>query len=118
MIRKSLMASALVCALAVVCLAAPVDGRWEGKLSGPNGEFTLRFNFKADGEKLTGTVEGPGGSLQLNDGKIKGDDITFSVQIGDAVITHEGKLDGETIKMRSHGPWGDAEFSLKRVAQK
>lgn len=116
--RKLLLASALLCALAAVCLAASVDGRWEGKISGPNGEFTLFFNFKADGEKLTGTVEGPGGSLQLNDGKIKGDDLTFSVRIGDAVITHEGKLDGETIKMKSHGPWGDAEFSLKRAAQK
>lgn len=118
MLRKTLTASALVCLLASVCLAAAVDGRWEGTVNGPNGELKLVFNFKADGEKLTGTVEGPAGELQISDGKIKGDDLSFKISFGDTVITHEGKLAGETISMKSHGPWGDAEFSLKRAEQK
>jgi hypothetical protein len=118
MIRKSLLAIVVLCSLAVVCQAAAVDGRWEGTVSGPNGDFALVFNFKADGEKLTGTVAGPGGEIPISDGKIKGDDLTFKVQVGDDVITHEGKLEGETIKIKSHAPWGDAEFTLKRAAKK
>ena len=118
MIRKTVLTSALLCTLVVVCHAAAIDGRWEGTVKGPNGEFNLVFNFKAEGEKLTGTVEGPGGELQISDGKIKGDDLTFSVKFGDNVITHEGKLVGETISMKSRGPWGEAEFSLKRAAKK
>ena len=41
-------------AAAVAAPANPVDGHWQGTVSGPNGDFTINFTFKADGTKLTG----------------------------------------------------------------
>jgi hypothetical protein len=108
----------VVATQAVAVAAASIDGRWEGTVNTPNGDLQLSFNLKAEGEKLTGTFEGPGGEVPIGEGKIKGEELSFQVALGDTVITHEGKLAGETISMKSHGPWGDSEFTLKRVAPK
>ena len=34
----------------------PVDGKWTGSVSTPNGDFPVSFNFKADGATLNGNV--------------------------------------------------------------
>ena len=112
--------------VAVVCLilgmtarAADVAGTWEGTVQGPQGNFNLTFHFTVDGEKLGGTVDGPGGAMTITKGTIKGDDMAFNVDLdANTTITHEGKVNGETIAMKSHGPWGDSEFTLKRAEKK
>jgi hypothetical protein len=110
---------AVVMALAVwtaAIAAADVAGRWQGTVHGQQGDFTLVFNFTIQGETLGGTVEGPGGMLEITDGTIKGDAIAFNVVLDSAnTITYEGKVEGEKIAMKSHGPWGDSEFTLERV---
>jgi hypothetical protein len=115
---KTLGTSILFAALVFVAAAraADIDGRWKGAIQGPDGDMQLTFTFHADGETLGGSVEGPAGSLDITNGTIKGDHITFNVVIDSAnTITHEGDLKGDTIDMKSHGPWGDATFSLSRV---
>jgi hypothetical protein len=99
--------------------AAGVDGRWEGTIKGPDGDFPLTFEFKADGETLTGSVESAMGKVPISNGTIKEAAITFDVKLDDgSVITHEATLKGDTIDVKSHGPFGDAEFNLTRVAEK
>jgi hypothetical protein len=49
---------------------------------------------------------------------VKGDEISFKVDLGDNAITHQAKLSGETLNMKAQAPWGDMEFPLKRVAEK
>lgn len=99
--------------------AADVDGRWEGALQGPDGDFPLTFEFKADGETLTGSVESAMGKVPISNGTIKDAALTFDVKLDDgSVITHEATLNGDTIDMKSHGPFGDAQFTLKRVVEK
>jgi hypothetical protein len=61
------------------CLAADVDGKWTGTVSTPNGDVPVNFSFKADGAKLTGTTGGPAGEIQIADGKVDGNKISFSV---------------------------------------
>ena len=112
--------------VAVVCLmlgmtarAADVAGTWEGTVQSPQGDFNLTFHFTVDGEKLGGTVDGPGGAMTITKGTIKGDDMAFNVDLdANTTITHEGKVNGETIAMKSHGPWGDSAFTLKRAEKK
>jgi hypothetical protein len=104
--------------LATVCLAAGVDGDWMGTVKTPNGDMALTFTFKADGDKLTGTVKSQMGDLAITDGKIAGDKITFNVDAGGNTIAHEGTVKGDTIAVHSHSPWGDMDFDLKRAETK
>ena len=85
--------------------------------------LTLTYAFKQDGEKLTGTVTGPQGApLPLNDGKIAGDKISFSVQVdmgGNAAkFVSEGVVRGEEITLTTKmegGDFGGGPMTLKRV---
>ena len=64
MFQRFILAATLILSAAAFAMAAPpnpVDGHWQGTVSGQNGEFTLNFTFKAEGAKLTGTVETPNG---------------------------------------------------------
>ena len=120
MFRRLFIAGFLVLSAAGVAMAAanPVDGHWQGTISGPNGDFTINFTFKADGTKLTGSVETPNGEQPISDGKIEADKLSFKTQFQDNVIEHEGTISGDTIQLKVKGPWGESEMTLKRVAEK
>ena len=94
---------------------------------GANANATPRkatLKLKVDGEKLTGTLTQPmrtrGGDgatpaaptpVEISDGKIKGDEISFSVKRefggNTMVIKYAGKLDGDTIKGKTERPGRD-----------
>ena len=122
MFQRLMMAGILILSAAAFALAAPanpVDGHWQGTISGgPNGDFTINFTFKADGTKLTGTVETPGGDQPISDGKIEGDKLYFKTQFQDSAIEHEGTISGDTIQLKVKGPWGESDMTLKRVPEK
>ena len=66
--------------LTVAAFAADVDGKWTGSLTTPNGDTPVIFNFKADGAALTGTTTGPDGTeIKINNGKVDGNNVNFSV---------------------------------------
>jgi hypothetical protein len=68
--------------LAAPAFAADVDGKWTGTMSTPGGDFPITFNFKAAGDKLTGTMLGMDGmEIAIANGKIEGDKISYSVTI-------------------------------------
>ena len=118
MIRHVLTAGILILLSAAVCLAADLNGRWEGTVSGPNGDFHLVFNFHVEGNQLTGTVETPNGENPISDGKVNGDHLSFKTHFNDNDIDHEGTVSGDTIDLKVQGPWGDSEVTLKRAAEK
>lgn len=116
---RVLMTLALVAGFA---MAADVTGKWTGAMGGPDGGggMTITFNFKQDGGALTGTVEGPGGEpLQIQNGKVDGDKISFTVSFGEMSIGHEGTVKGDeitlTIKMGGGQEGGPGPMTLKRV---
>jgi hypothetical protein len=119
MIRKMANSVLLMLGVVLTVYAGDLNGRWEGKMANPNGdEFTLIFNFKVDGDKLTGSVEGPAGELPITEGKVDGDEFSFKVKFEDNVIDHQGKVSGDAINMKVQGPWGDSEMTLKRAPTK
>jgi len=121
MIQRLMIFAILFLSAAAAGLAAPanpVDGHWQGTVSGPNGDITLNFTFKADGTKLTGAVETPNGEQPINDGKIEGDKLSFKTQFQDNTIEHEGTVSGDTIQLKVKGPWGEMDMTLKRVEEK
>ncbi len=117
--KKKIFLCALLASVvgAMSAYAADVDGKWTAKMparmggkGGPPGagggnakEMVVTFNFKASGEKLTGTMSGPGGSeVEISEGKIKGNDISFKIQRRfqdrTMVMLYKGKVSGDEIK--------------------
>jgi hypothetical protein len=91
-------------------------GRWEGKFTRQDGqEMKLLYTFKIDVEKLTGTVESPMGELEIKEGKAKGDDLSFKVEMGDNAVDYQGKLVEGKIKLKSKSSRGEREITLSRV---
>ena len=87
----------------VAALAADVSGKWAASVQGRNGQARdVTFAFKVDGDKLTGTVSGPGGDSEISDGVINGDEISFSqVREFDGrqiKILYKGEVNGDQIQ--------------------
>jgi len=116
------IACSLVLLLAVA-MAADVSGKWTGDMPGRGGDTTpTTFTFKADGEKLTGSMTGPQGDVPLAEGKVAGNQISFSTTLdfgGNSVkILYKGTVSGDQIKMtrEREGGGGQArEFTIKRA---
>ena len=111
---------------------ADVTGTWSWTMQGRGGQGgnadanatprKVTLKLKADGEKLTGTIAQPMGrrgggdgaapaaprETEISDGKIKGDEISFSVKRefnGNAFVTkYNGKVEGDTIKGKVEAP--------------
>lgn len=115
----------LSCALAAVALAADVTGKWSFEQQGRNGSQTVTMNLKADGDKLTGTVSGGrGGDVEISDGKVDGDNVSFKVVRefnGNQFVTdYTGTLSGDELKLKieiegGRGKMGPREVVAKRV---
>jgi hypothetical protein len=99
-----------------LAFAADLNGKWQGKITTPDGsEINLVYTFKVDGETLTGSLATPNGDLPISDGKVKGDEFSFSLTFGDNAIPMHGKVDGDTLKITSQGPNGEMVLVLTRV---
>ncbi len=88
----------LFCFFAGFATITNLNGQWTGLLKTEQGdEYPLLYNFKLDGDKLTGTAKTPKGDLPINDGKITGDTFTFNVIISGMEIDHSGKFYGDSV---------------------
>jgi opacity protein-like surface antigen len=109
--RNLVACATLLAVLTGAALAADITGNWTGSMSMGDNQINLSYNFKQDGEKLTGTVTGPGGDLPLNEGKVQGDKLSFSVSIpgpnGSFKIQNDGTIKGEEITLISKMEGGD-----------
>lgn len=114
--------TALVLALTLVAapaFAADVDGKWAGTIATPGGDFPVAFEFKAEGTKLTGTTMSPDGmSINIKDGKIDGDKVTFGVSFdfgGMALdIAYSGVVTSTEMKMTADVAGMALEFVVKK----
>jgi hypothetical protein len=113
---------ALIATLALVVLAADVSGKWTAQVPGRDGQTReTSFNFKVNGDKLTGTMTGrQGEDIPITDGTISGDTLSFTVvrEFGgnQMKFTYTGKIAGEEIQFKREGGRGSArEFTAKRA---
>ena len=94
---KIFTTTALVCCF-VVCFAiiADLSGKWTGSLHAPDGnDYPLNYNFKVDGDKLTGTGESQQGTVPITDGKVSGTDFSFTIDAGGVALKNTGKFYAE-----------------------
>ena len=105
--------------LAVSAFAADIDGKWTGTISTPNGDFPQTFTFKADGAKLTGSLEFmPGMEIPIADGKVDGNNISFTVTLDFGMpfkLTYTGVVSGNELKVKGDAAGMPFEFVLKKA---
>lgn len=114
--KRALTVSALVILFAAFAAAADLTGTWKGAFDFNGTSIPLTFTLKADGDVLTGTVDGlPTPAAEIKDGKIKGEAITFWLMIeyqGSPVkLVYEGKNSGDEIHFTfgtDDGSWSTA----------
>ena len=86
--------------------AADVTGKWKGAMSGRDGNNReVSFQFKQDGEKLTGSLQGPmGNDVDISNGSVKGDVVKFQVKLAfgdrDFTMSYDGKVASGEILMK------------------
>lgn len=124
MIRKAVLAGLILMVVAAAALAADgITGKWVWEsqgfgFGGGGGGMKTTLTLKADGAKLTGTITVPsfGGGppdpgtppqmeeIQISNGKVDGNNVTFEVSremMGNTRTTkYEGVLSGGDLKIR------------------
>ncbi len=107
--------------LAIPVMAADMAGTWKATAEGPNGPMERTFVFKVDGNKLTGeTTSSMFGKSTLEDGKIDGDSLSFTItlkfQDQEMKINYKGKVDGKEIKLTAESSMaGQINWVAKKV---
>ena len=117
MTKKLLFVTTILLVVAFVAVAADVTGKWtyeqQGRGGGPPRQVTI--TLKQDGANLTGSVPGGGGrggggggtpppEVQISNGKVDGDKVSFEVKRemgGNTMVTkYEGTLSGSELKLK------------------
>ena len=103
--RRILSAGLIVLFSLTSAWAADVDGKWTAKAGGQGqGGADITLVFKIVDNKLTGTVNNSlsQGDAEIQDGKIIGDEISFSLKRTingtETTVTWKGRISGDEIK--------------------
>ena len=85
--------------------ATGIDGTWSGEVPGFGGQpMKLTFNLERDGKELRGTTPGFGGrDIRIQDGKIDGNDFSFTIKTGfsgmKTTTSYTGTFLGDRLKL-------------------
>jgi len=111
--KKLLSTALLLLAFVTFSYAEDITGNWKGLA---NGQFEINYTFKVDGEKLTGTSKGPDGTdTPMKDGVIKGNDLSFTIDILGTPTKIIGKIKDDVITLVFKVMENDVSLELKRV---
>jgi hypothetical protein len=121
--KRRITTTALVLCTAFACFAAiaELSGKWKGNVKMSDGSsIPLTYVLKVDGEKLTGSIITPNDDLEIYDGKVKGADFTFKVDVNGSAVPSVGKFyaDGDSVTMVADLAGQKLKSTLKRVAEK
>ena len=121
-VHRLVIPALLTAVFAVVACAADITGNWKADLQTPQGKVQVTYSFKQEGETLTGTwqaAQSP--TIQITEGKVKGDKVTFVVKLGEnaggMTFAHEGTIAGDEIQlsMKPSGEFPGSDVVAKRV---
>ena len=95
------------------------DGTWNVTLNTPMGAQAGTLELATDGNTLTGTMSGPQGSMELENGTADGDSLSWTVNMTQPMpITIEATatIDGDESSGEAKlGAFGTATFSGSRA---
>jgi hypothetical protein len=115
--NRFMMLFALLALASMVVLGADVSGKWVSEAMGKGGPQT--YNLKQSGSTLTGTIEGGrGGAVEIQNGKVDGDNVSFDVtrEMGgnSMTIKYSGTVSGDSMKLTMETGRGPREITLKK----
>lgn len=121
---KTLLVIASTLASSALLHAADLAGKWTSEFDSPIGPQKYSYEFKTDGDKLTGKASfdhsmGKGDS-ELKNIKVVKDDVSFTenmkIQDNEITVTYTGKISGDEMKLtRVVGDFGSEQLVAKRV---
>lgn len=81
---------------------ADITGTWTASFDTQVGVQNYTYTFKVDGNKLTGTAKSDNGTIQITDGSVNGDDVSFVENLNyqgmPLRIVYKGKVSGDEVK--------------------
>jgi hypothetical protein len=96
-----------------------VDGSWNLTMQTPMGERKATLIASSQGGKLTGKQSGDGGSTEIFDGSVSGNDVSWKISITNPMpltLQFTGTVDGDKISgQMSAGALGSWPFSGVRA---
>jgi len=115
--KKIFVSSILLFFCISMALASKVEGKWTTTIETDNGPFTFTAEYKVEGEVITGTLSSDMGSVDIQNGKIDGDEFEYTIEIDYSTSKHKGKLVDGKLEIKSSGDYGDFEFKMTRVKE-
>jgi hypothetical protein len=112
---------------AASAFAQGAAGKWNATIEGPQGAFSMLFEFAVDGNNLTGSLSNDFmGTTAISDGTINGDDLSFKLSFetpnGAMTINYKARVNGDEMAITSSfenpPPGGgppETTFTAKRV---
>jgi hypothetical protein len=102
--RMSLIGAVILMVSIVSAWAADVAGKWIAQAPSGQGTSEITLIFKVDGATLTGTLDNSlmPGAIEIKDGKIQDNDISFHVMRAfgenEMKVVWKGKVSGDEIR--------------------
>jgi hypothetical protein len=102
-IRGTISLAVLALAISFLVRAADdLSGKWTAAFDTQIGEQHYTYDFKVAGGTVTGSAKSDNGDVQITEGKLSGDTLTFvenlKIQGMDIRIEYTGKISGDEIK--------------------
>ena len=122
--KKVLLVVSVVFLCLIPLFAADISGKWTTTIKTPIGDMNYVFDFRVEGEKLTGkavmSMGGESSESVLSEGSVKGDDVSFvetlKIQGQELRCEYKGKISGNEIRgSRTPGSYGAEEFVASRA---
>lgn len=115
--RIALLAALILAGAVSAGAQSAVDGRWTFTLNSPMGTVTANVDLASEGETLTGTFEVNGAKWPIEQGRVKGDTITFVLNRPGATMTYEmlGKVDGDAVAGKAAAMGTTVDWSMARA---
>ncbi len=92
-----------------------VDGKWNISIKTPMGDQEGLLTLTQDGDALNGNMSGAMGSIDIQDGKVDGDTLSWSAGVTSPMpltLEFTGKIDGDAISGEVKlGSFGVSTFS-------
>lgn len=97
-----------------------VDGSYDVTTKTPMGDQKGTLTLASDGDSLTGSLSGDQGTIDISDGKINGEELTWNASITSPMpmkLEFTAQVDGDEISGSVKlGMFGSAQFSGTRIS--
>ena len=112
---KKIIISTFLMLMCTITFAQKVEGKWVTTIETDNGPYTFYADYVVKGDTITGRLSSVDGSVEIYNGKIKGDEFEYAFQIDYNELKHAGKWVDGKLEVKSSGDYGKGKFTMTRV---